>query len=99
MYIRSIIAILDHNNNTDKKIVGDKMVYSKPLGRYTIKNKYENTEENWRIDIMNKVHLMTIEGSSGPLKLPEKSLIPKNIVETPKPDIEELKSKKYSRFK
>lgn len=99
MYIRSIIAILDHNDNTDKKIVGDKMVYSKPLGRYTIKNTYENTEGNWRIDIMNKVHLMAIEGSSGPLKLPEKNLIPKNIVQTPKPDIEELKSKKYSRFK
>ncbi|VVC34713.1 Hypothetical protein CINCED_3A014613 [Cinara cedri] len=29
MYIRSIIAILDHNNNTDKKIIEDKMVYSK----------------------------------------------------------------------
>lgn len=99
MYIRSIIAILDHNSNTDKKIVGDKMVYSKPLGRYTIKNTYENTEGNWRIDIMNKVHLMAIEGSSGPLRLPEKNLIPKNIVQTPKPDIEELKSKKYSRFK
>jgi len=37
-YIRSITAILDHigNNNNDKKIVGDTMVYSKPLGRYTI---------------------------------------------------------------
>jgi len=35
----------------------------------------------------------------GPLKLPGKKLIPKNIVQTPKPDIEELKSKKYSRVK
>jgi len=65
------------------------MVYSKSLGRYTINNTYEKRNE---IDIMNKAHLMA---TTGPLKLPEK----KNIVQTPKPDIEELKSKKYSRVK
>ncbi|KAF0709150.1 Uncharacterized protein FWK35_00034559, partial [Aphis craccivora] len=61
--------------------------------------KYEGMKLENRIDIMNKVNLMAIEGSSGPLKLREKNLIPKNIVQTPKPDIEELKSKKYSSVK
>jgi len=73
MNIRSIITILDHNDNTDKKIVGDKMVHSIPLGRYTIKNTYEKTEGSWRIDVMNKVYFTVIEGSSGPLKLSEKN--------------------------
>lgn len=76
MCIRSVIALLNYNNNTGKKIVGDKMVYSKHLGRYTIKNTYENTEGDRRIHIMNEVQLMAIEGSSGPLKLLEKNLIP-----------------------
>ncbi|KAE9521400.1 hypothetical protein AGLY_018222 [Aphis glycines] len=52
-FIKIIITIIP-----TKKIVGNKIVYSKPLGRYTIKNTYENTEGNWRIDIMNKVHFM-----------------------------------------
>lgn len=48
---------------------------------------------------MNKVYLMAIEGSSGPLKLQEKNITPTNIVQKPKQDIEELKLKKYFRFK
>jgi len=35
------MAVLDHNNNTNKQLVGDKIVYSKPIGKYTIKNVYE----------------------------------------------------------
>jgi len=41
MYMRSIIAILDHNNNVNKKEVGEKIVFSKPSSRYVIKKKYE----------------------------------------------------------
>ncbi|XP_025413422.1 uncharacterized protein LOC112685695 [Sipha flava] len=55
MYIRSILAILDHNYNTNKQLVGDKMVYSKPLGKYTIKNVYERTDTDWRKQIMHEV--------------------------------------------
>ncbi|KAF0772390.1 THAP domain-containing protein 2 [Aphis craccivora] len=31
LYLRSILAVLDHNYNTDKNIIGDKMVFSKSL--------------------------------------------------------------------
>lgn len=42
MYLRSIIAIFDHNYNVNITLVGDKLVFSKPIGRYTLKNRYEN---------------------------------------------------------
>lgn len=41
MYLRSIIAILDHNQNINKKELGEKIVYSKPAGGYVLKTKYE----------------------------------------------------------
>lgn len=44
--MQSIITILDHNNNINKKITGDKMIYFKPLRRNTIINIYENTGKN-----------------------------------------------------
>lgn len=34
MYMRCKIAILDRNNNINTKQLGDKMVYSKSIGRY-----------------------------------------------------------------
>jgi len=38
MFVRSKLAILGHNNNTEKTLIGEKVVFSKPLGRFTIKN-------------------------------------------------------------
>jgi len=42
MYMRSIIAILDHNNKVNKKEVGEKIVFSKQASRYVIKKKIRN---------------------------------------------------------
>lgn len=36
MHMCSILVILDHNSNVIKTMIGDKMMYSKPLGRYTM---------------------------------------------------------------
>lgn len=55
MHMRSIIAILDHYSNVGKTMIGDKMVYSKPLGRYTIKNRYSSTTNDWRAEIMQNL--------------------------------------------
>lgn len=97
MHMRSIIAILDHNSNVGKTMIGDKMVYSKPLGHYTIKNRYSSTTNDWRAEIMQNIKEKAKENiifQSQEQLIP----VPKNIISTPKPDINELRSKKYSRF-
>jgi len=38
MHMRSMVAIFDHNHNINKKELGDKMIYSKPAGRYMSPN-------------------------------------------------------------
>lgn len=52
VHMRSMIAILDHNLNINKKELGDKMVYSKPAGRYVSKTKYEPSNDEWRHTII-----------------------------------------------
>ncbi|XP_050064701.1 uncharacterized protein LOC114122846 [Aphis gossypii] len=97
MHMRSILAILDHNSNVNKTMIGDKMVYSKSLGRYTMKNRYTSTTNNWRAEIMQNVK----EKSKISLICQNQDQlisVPKNIISIPKPDINELRSKKYSRF-
>lgn len=39
MFLRTIIAIFYHNYNINKTLVRDKLVFSKPIGRYTLKNR------------------------------------------------------------
>jgi len=36
IHMRSMIDILDHNWNINKNKLGEKMVYSKPAGRYVL---------------------------------------------------------------
>jgi len=100
MYIRSILAILDHNYNTNKTLVGDKMVYSKPLGKYTIKNVYERTDTDWRKQIMHEVLDLAKKKTNdySIITIPEEIEIPKSIAPIPRPNIEEIRSKRYSRF-
>lgn len=95
MHMRSIIAILDHNSNVGKTMIGDKMVYSKPLGRYTIKNRFSSTTNDWRAEIMQNTKEKAMENIIFQSQLIP---VPKNIISTPKSEINELRSKKYSRF-
>lgn len=53
--MRLIIVILDHNGNDSKTIIGDKIVYTKSLERYTIKNRYSSTVNNWRQEIIHNI--------------------------------------------
>lgn len=55
IYIRLILAILngpisslDHNHNINKQLVDDKMIYSRPLRKYGIKNVYERNDTDWQ---------------------------------------------------
>lgn len=98
MYLRSILAILDHNYNTGKNIIGDKMVFSKSLRKYTIKNTYERSKTDWRKQIMNKIEELSKENILEPMNISENVSVPQNIVLLPKPDLVEMREKKYSRF-
>jgi len=40
--IKSILAKLDHNHNSNKQ--NDKIIYSKLLGKYLVKNVYDRTD-------------------------------------------------------
>jgi len=101
MFVRSILAILDHNNNTEKTLVGEKIVFSKPLGRFTIKNSYNKSQNNWKRDIMSKI-IEEAEKEISPQPFDEQKEcntdILKNIYRTPRPTYGELKLKRYSRF-
>lgn len=98
MYLRSILAILDHNYNTGKNIIGNKMVFSNTLRKYTIKNTYERSKTNWRKQIINMIEELFKENILEPMDISENVSVPQNIVILPKPDVDEMREKKYSRF-
>jgi len=86
-----MLAILDHNNNTEKTLIGENVVFSKPLGRFTMKNSYNKTQNNWKYGIMTKI----IEEAEKEI-LPQEfnaqrecnTNIPKNIYPTLRPSYE-----------
>jgi len=100
-YLRSIIAILDHNYNVNKTLVGDKLVFSKPIGRYTLKNRYKNPSNNWRQIIIENIKINARTGNNLNTEtrtIDDNLRIPTNIVSIPKPNVDEMRLKKYSRF-
>ncbi|CAI6373647.1 unnamed protein product [Macrosiphum euphorbiae] len=101
MYLGSIIAILDHNYNVNKTLIGDKLVFSKPIGRYTLKNRYKNPSNNWRQIIIEniKINARTVNNLNTETSTIDDNLrIPTNIVSIPNPNIDKMRLKKYSRF-
>jgi len=87
VHMRSIVATLDHNSNVNKTMIGDKMVYSKPLGRYTIKNQYTSTANDWRAEIMKNIKEKAKKNLICQSQEEQLIPVPKNIVFIPKPDI------------
>jgi len=55
MYIRSILAIFNHNSNLNKNPIGKKVVYSMSLRKYTIKSRFEPTKSEWRHVILENL--------------------------------------------
>lgn len=98
MYIKSIIAIIDHNSNLNKKKIGLNYLFSKPTGKWVTKNIYEKGTNNWRDEIINTIldHLNGVEMS--PLKTPLNVTLPKNIAPIDRPALEIMQNSHHSRF-
>lgn len=72
MQIRSILAVLDHNNNLNKKVISTKKIYSKGARKIVDKNIYEKTSDHWRLNLMEEIICYT--------KNPNPLIIEENIV-------------------
>jgi len=99
MVTRTILAAMDHNNNLERNIVGDKVYYSKATKEYKLSNKFEPKNSQWRLDEVNRcVEFVTnpdliqfnpeIDEVLCPFDLP------KSIVPFTPPDVEELRKKR-----
>lgn len=95
MYIRSILAILDHNFNIDREVVGGDVQFSKASKRWHFKNKYEKKDYSWKSSLLHEI----VNYDPKTDKLPEVCFeVPKNIYKTEKPTLNEAKHKHMSRF-
>lgn len=95
MYIRSILAILDHNNNIGREVVGGDVQFSKATKQWRFKNKYKKKNYAWKSELLEKI----INYNPVVCKLPQvKFKVPKNIYKVQKPSLSEAKKKHLSRF-
>ena len=104
MVLRSILAVLDHNFNTNRKVTGTVKCWSKAKKCMVEKKQYEKKSNVWRAEIVDKIisyscdqTIITIDPEWEKLLFPFP--IPKNI----RPDIdenpeEEARRKIYSRL-
>lgn len=101
MVVRTILAVLDHNTNVGRKVIGEKMEYAKVSKEYKLYDQYEEKDQTWRKELVQKCvefvrdpELITfnpdIDQFLMPFDLP-KNIIPSDVV---KPTIEELRKKK-----
>jgi hypothetical protein len=104
MVMRSILAILDHNANVSRKIIGQSTVYSKAKKCYVLKNKYEYKCNMWKEELVQRILNFVYEPNSVPYnpeidKLLFPFEIPERMVEVSKPTSDEILKKRFSRFK
>jgi hypothetical protein len=52
MYIRSILAILDHNFNLNWEVVGGVVNYSKASKQWVFKNRYLEKNNSWKTEFL-----------------------------------------------
>lgn len=99
MFLRSIIAILDHNNNVGRKAKSQRPQYSKVSGRWVMKNVYEPKTSTWKCNIVSRVlsHFMD-PGSSVLPRVTKPANIPANIAPVPRPSIQDLKRSYQTRY-
>ncbi|CAG9760342.1 unnamed protein product [Ceutorhynchus assimilis] len=95
MYIRSILAILDHNFNVGREVVGGDVQFPKSSKRWHFKNKYQKKTYFWKADLLQKI--LNYDSKTG--KLPEVIFkVPKNSYKVEKPSFSAAKDKHVSRF-
>jgi len=95
MVLRSKLAIMDHNANINKELIGDKAQFSKATGSWVLKNKYAKSTNIWKYDIMEKVEKFCTTKNTNDInsipKLAHEVVVPDRIAQIPKPAIKELK--------
>lgn len=99
MMIRSMLAILDHNNNIGRKKVRESVRYSKSQKKWVYVPVYQAKNNNWRKELVDNICTVV----RGQVKLDEMLYIdnielPQNIAPISKPTMEEAKSLYFSRF-
>jgi hypothetical protein len=105
MVLRTILAVLDHNNNVGREVVGERVRYNKVSKRYFLGDQYAAKSSQWRTDLVNKIVDFTknpslIEFNPDVEELLFPFPIPKNIaVGVPKPTIQELREEPRYRAK
>jgi hypothetical protein len=101
LVVRTILAVLDHNNNQGRKVIGEKVDYSKVTKEYKLHDKYEEKNQSWRKDLVKKCvefvvnpDLITFNPEIDEFLIPFD--IPDNIVPTSvvKPSLEQMRMKK-----
>jgi hypothetical protein len=99
MVIRTILAIIDHNENVGRAVIGDEIRYSKATKEYKLQAKYEAKDESWRRELVqNCVKFVTndyfVEFNPDYDELLKPFDLPKTIAQSEKPSIEHLREGK-----
>jgi hypothetical protein len=101
LVVRTILAVLDHNFNVGREVVGDKVDYNKVSKEYKLHDKYQSKDQSWRRDLVKKCvefvtnpELITFNPEIDKLLIPFD--LPDNIVPIgiQRPSIDELRKKK-----
>lgn len=98
MVIRSMLAILDHNNNIGRPKVGE-LRFSKSHKKWVYAYVYQSKDNEWRkelVDNIEKVATALLKQENIPDF--DNTDIPDNIAPMPKPALEEVKNSHFSRF-
>lgn len=104
MVLRNILAILDHNQNLGRKLIGQKVRYSKATKQYKLEDVFEKKSEQWRKDLVQKIVRSATEESLCIVD-PEKQKVlfpfdlPKNIAPIERPTLASLVAKDKYRAK
>lgn len=99
MVARTILSILDFNNNIGRSKKGTKLKFSKPLKKWVSVNVYDSKIHKWRKDILERVILVV----KGKLRLELENdphcatSVPKCIAPVPRPNSQEMMHR-FSRF-
>jgi hypothetical protein len=98
MVMRSILAIMDHNANLNRNKVFDVAQYSKASKSWILKSRKEEKSGLWRDDLMSAVYDTVVSETIHAVPLHIDLPVPENIAPVPRPSMEELRRRKFSRF-
>lgn len=104
MVLRTILAIIDHNSNLNKKVVSEVQAFSKQATNWIIKKRYAKQSIVWRVDIINQVINYVLDPSVMPPLNPKYEVLfqpyplPANAAPVQKPSREEAFANRIIRM-